>query len=213
MQKLLTFFLLTLVGFSACKSAKIRKQTADELAVGLQQGVLLVRLQTAERKAGTLRELGREDEAREVLAEQQAFNQRVREAFERNYDFSPVYFFYAPDSRQIREKRFYNILQDSREQPVDVDRVAGKPFLVAEFSEVQSPAANAGLDALLVMDEQLEPLSMPFPFAVPTHLYPEEDMHERAVARLNLKLREFYTKAVYREQKRELRRMRRNLGN
>ena len=203
MNKITILLLITLVGFSACKSAKLRKKTADELAIGLHEGVLLVRLQTAERKANTLRQLEKPEEAEKVLAEQKVFNQKVRTAFETHYDFSPVYFFYAPNSRLVREGKFSEVLHDFQKQDLTADNIVDQSFLVAEFTEVKAPATNAGLDALVLMDDQFKQISMPFPYAVPTHIFGKETLADKAVLSLNQKLQDFYAKAVFRERKRE----------
>jgi len=209
MNKISFLLLIAILGFSSCKSAKLRKKTADEQVIDLQKGVLLVRLQTAEGKVSALQQLGKTEEAERVAADQQVLNQEIRLAFETHYDFSPVFFFYAPDSRLIRQRKFTNILFDTREQSVSSKSLIEQPFLVAEFNEVQAPATNAGLDALLLLDEQLKQLAMPFPYAVPTHLYDKDIMANKAVANLNLRLQDFYTKAVFRERKRELKKLRR----
>lgn len=210
-NKLTFLFLIFCFLVSACQTAKIRKKTADDLAQDLEQGALLVRLHTAENKAAALRQTGKNEEAGQLIAQRQAFNDSVRSAFASQYDFSPVYFFYAKDSRLVREKKFEEILHDAQEKVVAVDQIADRPLLAAEFGEVQAPASQAGLDALLVLDDQLRQLSAPFPFSVPTHLYSRNVLHQKAVASLNLKLKTYYGKALRREQKRKLKRMRKEM--
>src|SRR5688500_2317042 len=64
----------------------------------LQEGILLVRLKTAQQKIDALNKLGKTDWAQKIIREQKAENQRIINAFKQHYTFSPVYFFYSDDS-------------------------------------------------------------------------------------------------------------------
>ena len=87
----------------------------------------------------------------------------------KHYDFSPVYFFYSTESKLVRAGQLDSVILDRELLPFPLDGLEKKPFLVAEFAEVQPPSSGAGLPALIVMDNQLIQLTEPFPYYVRTN--------------------------------------------
>ena len=209
-KSILTYLCLSILFLSACKTTKLNKKQADDYIHELADGILLVRLQTGEKKSASLQELGQQEEAKRTLEIQKKQNEQIIAAFKKSYDFSPVYFFYAPDSRLVREKNLDGILLDDEKKNISIPNLKDKPIFGAEFGTIISEDAQAGVNALLILDENLLQLKDPFPFATLTNLFPKEEMEMRAVTKLNQRLHAFLSKASYREQKRILKQKRRD---
>lgn len=140
--------------------------TAKERLHNLKNGMLLVRLQTSEKKIDALMERGMLEEAEAAREEQYEENKETILAFSQIFDFCPVYFFYADKSEAIRDKDLAgNIFNSDMEV---LNNVSGLPefFLTAEFAETP----NLKIDGVVIMDEQMLPLEAPFPFYQREHI-------------------------------------------
>lgn len=154
----------------------------------LHQGILLVRLRDYQQMITALRSRGQRRQAEKLRNEQKFKNNRIVRAFRNGFDFCPVYFFYSSDSKSIREGQLDSLILDWELIPVEQSVYEGKPFLVAEFAEVQPPSNGAGLPALIVLNDQLVQLTDPFPYYIRTTFLGEEDLELNAVKKLNEKL-------------------------
>ena len=176
------------------------KQQTTEKAVQLnpiqqlKQGFLLVRLRSIEKQMEVLRYNRKRTEAYRLRNKTKAQNAYIIKAFSENFTFAPVYFFYSKHSRRIRANQLDSIILDNELLPVDNSIIENRPFLVAEFSEIQPPADGAGLSALIVMDNQLHQLKKPFPYYVRTSILGEEGMEQAAVKLLEERLKTYASK-------------------
>ncbi len=166
----------------------------------LKEGFLLVRLRSIEKQMAALRYRRRRTDAYRLRNETKQKNAYTVNAFTEHFDFAPVYFFYSKHSGKIRSNQLDSIVLSNEMLPVAAGRLEGKPFLVAEFAEIQPPANGAGLPALIVLDAQLHQLEDPFPFYVRTSVLGEEGLETEAVKKLNDNLHQYWALAMGNEQ-------------
>lgn len=214
------FGVFTLLSHSAeAQSEKERFEIARTEIKNLKEGFLLVRLQTRYNSLETIRERGMEEKADQMAAELKAENDQIIQAFQDEYDFSPVYFFNSEDSKHILqgnydEVTFFDYDRDSVKLDLSSDN-----FLTAEFGNVQPDTArykgsdvlrkgedglnreptyggstDFGFGALIIMSNQFIQLPDPFPSSVRTFdtiFFLRRDPR-KVVKRMNEKLFDFY---------------------
>ena len=133
---------------------------AKERLNNLKSGMLLVRLQTSEKQINALEEKGMTYEAQQIRQEQYEENKEAILAFQKVFDYCPVYFFYADKSEAIRQKELDGNIFDAQLEVLTNTSDLPKYFLTAEFAETP----NLKIDGLVIMDEQMLPLEAPFPY-------------------------------------------------
>ncbi len=209
------------VGAQAVHSAReIRALTDKELAAhhicALKSGALLVRIHSISKVSQALRREGKELKANEFAEARNRRNRKIQEAFDKHWDFCPVYFFEAESSRDVREERLQNVffLGEKLERDAHIDYPSGI-YYTAEFGTVPSKPsekievmylsdkgktekttrdnptkAAGGYQALHIMNHRFQGLSRPFPYSVRTF---DHFIFKRspaaAVKRLNKRLR------------------------
>ena len=201
-----TVFVLSLMLIMlSCRATKERKDVTGYQVEGLKDGILLVRLKTNAGKIEKLREVGESEQAEALEKELQEENRRIQQAFNRYFDFCPVYFFTSDNSAQVKEGHFAQVLLDASSSLVSQPGLDTVPFLVAEFGRTQEVSGNAGIPALIVMDSTFTQLPLPFPSTVRTAFYGSETKHIQAVENLNANLYQYFVQARLRQRKREIR--------
>lgn len=202
--------------------ALLMAQRPSEQIREMKKSVLLVRLKTSQKKLEAMRESGLTQLALKTEQEQRSENLKIAEAFENNYDFTPVYFFYSDCSREIIERRPEGCLMNASLEPVTVNPSLSDNFFIAEFWHVEKdPTAyfsdysfeydttgyrtkrknyyggtELGPDALILRDAYFRQLRPPFPFYVRTYEgFPLiRRSKAKTVSLLNQNLWEFYEK-------------------
>ncbi|MCO6493492.1 MAG: hypothetical protein J5I98_34040 [Phaeodactylibacter sp.] len=202
---------LLLSATAGCRAVRLRKAQALEQAEALRNGMLLVRLPSGEQRIAALEAEGMAEQAQRASETLKAENERIAQAFSQEWDYCPVYFFFAEYSAAIRLGQFESYLLDASLKAVPTESLAGTTFFIAEFGTLQSSSGNAGLSALLLMDSAFRQLEGPFPSNVMTKTLGKEGMEQQAVTMLNLKIQEFLAKTRLWKKKRELREARRGL--
>lgn len=172
------------------------RETSHHLAhqsiAHLKSGVLLVRLQTRSQAIAALIDRGDTARAHALRQEQETKNLEIATAFASEFDFCPVYFFYADASTPIQERDFGKVdFFNALLQPEPNASVEGINFLVAEMGKSQPRRSDvfnhyymndqgvwvhelydnpnkkgAQLSGLVVMNNQFQRLSKPFPYLV-----------------------------------------------
>ncbi len=205
---LLAFFLMT-----SCKTARLQKNTATEHIEQLKNGILLVRLRTQQSKVEALKEVQKAGLAETIQKEQEAQNQRIIIAFDQFFNFCPVFFFYAKDSKLIGDRNFEGIIFNANKEVVAVSALENKLFYIADFGNIEEPGVVTQLQGLSVRDSSFQQLQSPFPYAVSINSFlAGENVEERTVQVFNSKLESYYISARYRKQKQELKRTNRALS-
>lgn len=205
----LALFLIT-----SCKTARLQKNTASEHIEQLKNGVLLVRLRTQEAKVEALKEVQKVTLAEEIQKKQEAQNERIITAFDQYFDFCPVFFFYAKDSKLIKDRSFEGIIFDAKKENISNTTLENKAFYIADFGNIEEPGVVTQLEGLSIRDSSFQQLQSPFPYAVSVNSFlAGENVEERTVQAFNAKLESYHISAQYRRQKQELKRAKRALSS
>lgn len=193
------FIVLSL--FNSCHSAKYR--THQQLSK-LQEGVLLVRLTTAENAIAKYEQLGMEKKARAVAFQKRAENDALIHAFQEEFDFCPVYFFYSSDTKKIKQQQLQTVaFFDVHKKVVAPTSIPKNKFLIAEVGraydtellhnkngQAQAVAGVGGIPALVVMDANFIQLKKPFPYVSGTFDRSKTSMVKKFNTVLSLKASE-----------------------
>lgn len=187
MTKTLTLLFAFL--FSVGTIAQSDLSTAKQQLHDMKNGVLLVRLFTQQAKIDGLKAEGKTSQAERVAQQQYQINRDILLSFSQVFEFCPVFFFYSQDSEAIRNGDFKGKVFDVSQRLVDPSEIKGTVF-TAEFSET----ANTGIDGLIIMDDQMFPLSAPFPHFQREHTFlgMVSLTKSKIVHRMNNKLRDTY---------------------
>ena len=205
----------------------------------LKDGTLLVRLHTSENKIAAMKEAGFPEKAERTQRKQRKENQKIISAFKSQFTFCPVLFFFSDNSENVRDKKFSGVfLNDSLMPDPGVQINEAKKYFIAEFTWMEPDSGKyfshlshqkdsigymrevknyytpgiAGFYALIIRDENLDPLYRPFPFyaearmeaalknqeAIPSYplvfISSWNQSYESVVRRLDNKLHRFYEK-------------------
>jgi hypothetical protein len=216
-KALYKFFLIFMMApaFLLAQPDAARQQIKD-----LKGGTLLVRLMTSEKKIKALQDAGYPDKAEAAKAEQAEINKGIAEAFQENFNFCRVFFFYSYASEEVKQLQFKGNLLGYDLKPVAVVDPPVVSFFVAEFGDLQQTdekyrenesfretdsggkeaqttyygSPDMGLPALLIRDRNFVQLRDPFPYYVRTFesLSPVKRTAEKSVKKLNGKLQDYY---------------------
>lgn len=182
----------------------------------LNEGALLVRLKSNQRKIDALKKYGHTDEAMVVKMKQDMENKEIILSFKNEFTFCETYFFYSENSNQVREKDFSKPIFVNENLEIDPSiEFSYEEFLTAEFGSVRQDETpyldnyilhkdSAGVryvptywsrprvnfSALVMMTDKFVQLRRPFPRYVRTFAsipFLKRATH-KTVTRLNLKL-------------------------
>lgn len=125
----------------------------------LKEGALLFRLQDPQLVRKALLESGREQawaQRKRKLRKEEAI---IRRSFTTQFDYCPVYFFKSRHSDSLRKGKLQGILTRANGDSLAEGEEPGS-FYVAEFGATP----RLGIKGLVLLNEQLLPLSEPLPF-------------------------------------------------
>jgi hypothetical protein len=183
--------------------------TEEQIAYGkkkikeLKQGALLVRLTNPKSRAAD------KETAKDNLD--------IIKAFNKKFDFCPVYFFYAEDSKYVINRQFSNVRFINSSGAIDAKiKFNKKYFLTAEFQGVDVDRLKKNLAdtsliksysyqmkyySLVVKTEKFEPMQMPFPFFIrnPKNLS-NNRRFEKTIAKLSNKFHRYHFIAVSKDE-------------
>lgn len=188
---LLYFFLAVTLGYSQTETITMNpRATAYSHIKQLKNGILLVRLQTFEMTIEALRNRNNEEKAQEVAKMISKKNSQIIKAFEENFSFCGVLFFYSGFSDSIRKESYkhINFFGDtnkinqlktngfSRVFTADVNYLKGEQNKMFQGYYLQRSASGVkrvpyylrgpdmGFEALRIMNTDFNQLSRPFPY-------------------------------------------------
>ncbi len=209
----LSFFLIPLMLLS---------QNPGEQINDMQDGIILVRLMTRENAIKALKDAGQDEGALAVMEQQKEENLEITKAFEENFNFCPVMYFYSSCSKNIVNRKFQGCLMNADldlAPKADVSTI--DKFFIAEFGHIESSdekyftnysleeseeggkeiRTNYGGDteigaaALVIRDANFRQLQDPFPSHVRTREgLPWKLSKAKAVAKLNKNLLDYLNK-------------------
>ncbi len=194
------------------KIKEVRPVTAYDLKVKsaeqiqqLKKGILLVRLRTSEIAINNLRKSGKEQMAATMERQQEAANQRLMHAFQKNFKFCPVYFFFSSATDKVMQGETRGFLLNNK---LKVDNQIALPdtnFFVAELTDLKqfqedpnSPQANINEEisfrALVMRDKNFNQLANPFPYFIKasSNFPPRKRSEVEMVDLLNSRLKSYY---------------------
>ncbi len=205
------FLLLGSLLFANCKTYYARQEISWQHIETLINGVLLVRLQTSRNKIEKLKETGQMEKAWDTEKTQKERNLRIAQAFETQFDFCPVYFFYSDDSKKVKKGAFSGVLMDSHFETVEASpQLQPEAWLMAEFGQTQvslseGGGVSRGSIALVLKDRNFNQLQDPFPAYTGWSIL-NEGYENSSVEKMNQDLHIFYNEAKRKKLKREFRR-------
>jgi len=151
---------------------------------------LLIRLQSKQRNIEALKESGRIEKAQELQERQEEENAAILKSVRANFDFVPVYFFYAKNSEEVRQGNFEGVIFDKEMNKVSLP--ASSKVLVAEFSETP----QLDIKGLILLGQDLQPLESPFPKVIRRYRFFSliEASKSKMIAELDQRLEKIYEK-------------------
>lgn len=204
------FFLFTMNTYAQVEEAYDREKAYADIRT-LSEGVLVVRLESEERKINALREKGSasagarqqiEAEIQSLIEERDSFNVNLIRAFAQEFTFCPVYFIYDTDSRNFLEGNRVGIFLNFKARRDSTIQWSQKSYL-----GLRSGEALNGPEGLVVTDGRFRDLPNPFPGFVKKNsagsifnwllardIYYVKNA-ERMVGKLQRKLTNFYEQA------------------
>jgi hypothetical protein len=198
----------------------LMKEHARKEINTLREGILLVRLKTLDRSVEALERMGEPLRAKDTRKKIDEQNQALIDAFDKEFNFCPVYFFYSKDSKEVISGNRSGKIFNSKGDSVSLDFPYSKIYfadtgpLAADtsthfytYERVQNGnfstkrikrkyAGQAmGFGALVLKDERFMNLRNPLPYYVKTwgqFFFLRKP--DKFVALLNDKLYRYYNK-------------------
>ena len=232
MRYLILFFTFQLLNFSFGQERatipsnieykQLQKKAAKKAIRELRTGVLLVRLNFNEKEIAYFEKYQNHTEANKIRTKNLQSNSAIIEAFTKNFDFCPVYFFSMSDSRKIVEGKLDSVIYYNASCVADSSiRPKASTYLIAEFGAIEQdtmyyykgslPDASKSdgknnnsyyggdknpISALVIRNRDFYQLREPFPYYV--NYAPHGSIARRyniPVGKLNKKLK-FYSGSV-----------------
>lgn len=128
-----------------------RGGVAKQQIRALDDGMLLVRLRTAQPLIDRLNNYGAPDKTEEVIKKVDEENRDIAEAFELNYDFSEVYFFYSTFSTEIKNGDLSSVMNADLET-VSLSQSDTAEYFIAEFANLKPDTGRYYIDSSIEPD-------------------------------------------------------------
>lgn len=213
LKNISTLFALILM-FSSSVFGQPNRFVAWHQIDQLKNGVLLVRLQTSQKKIDHLKKSGDTNKADAVKEAQEFENESLIMFFDKHFDFCPVYFFYSPHAVDIRNGNYQELFLANGDKAANLN--SENIFFVAVKKAAIDSEFNSSQGRLLtIMDREFKDLVHPFPFYTRFHgyeyfeniLYGDTDLRlfEKDVRTFNRNLTDFHRKTAKRRMKKRYR--------
>lgn len=158
-------------------SRKERVVLAEQSIKDLKDGTLVLRLKSKRNKIEKLEELlaksdikesvrsSLNDELKKTIDQRNRYNISLINAFEENYSFSNIYYMYDTASVSLRNGTRSGIFLDKSLELDSAIEIPEGAFFVAKTGTTNS-TSTTGVEALVIMDDQLKDMQRPFPYYV-----------------------------------------------
>ncbi len=213
-----TFVFITLHTPGAAQNLSPRKQAQQNIRE-LKNGILLVRLSTAEHTVAAYLKINRDDLAADAAEKNLSKNKIIAQAFKNNFTFCPVYFFFSSFSKPISIGDYNKVVVLNYNLAPDTSiHLSTTNFFIAEFAKLESDTVRqweyytgtaidstgkresryaggtgSNFSALVLKNKNFEQLRRPFPFYVKYHPMREQNKEiNLRVNMLNKTLFDFY---------------------
>jgi hypothetical protein len=184
----------------------------------IRNNAVLVRLKTSENQIRALKETGHFEEAEQLKKRQRSINLEIMNAFKKNFNFCPVYFFYSSSTNQIKHNNFDGNLLNENLEADTLIKFRFNRFYVAEFdyidpdtsfvdrslydqkaykSDSSFAVSSSHLDeALILRNAYFTQLKEPLPAYVRMEEWLKRKNYAMAVAILNQQLYNFFKQSM-----------------
>ena len=165
LKRLMFIICISIIGFGFTASEK--RELAVKQIHQLKKGVLLVRLHQHNAVLDKLKLHGKDVEHKRKKEEIEESNKSIYESLSRIYDFSKIEFFYAEDSKKVRQGDFKGIfLNDALLPDSTIVIDTNLPRYILEVGDIIFANISGHQDGLVVLNDQFEPLESPFPYYI-----------------------------------------------
>lgn len=195
------------------KTPKVKDVIAFQQIKDLRNNAILVRLKTSENQINALKEMGRYADAEALQKKQFARNLEIINAFKKNFNFCPVYFFYSSSSFYIKHNQYSGrLLNDSLVADTSIKFNYTKAY-IAEFDFIEPDTIYSGqtsddqknylsdssltlsnthlTEALVIRNSYFTQLKKPFPYYVKMEEWMTRKSYAMAVGIFNEQLHRF----------------------
>ncbi len=133
----------------------------------IKKGVVLVRLHTDDAVVEQMRKMRQHKTLKRKLAEIEQKNKDIYKALNTAYTFGEIRFFYARNSKEVKEGKYQNIFLGS-DLNIDTTITIPKnvPVYILDVGDIYFDAISGHMEGVVVMNNQFKPLEKPFPFYV-----------------------------------------------
>ena len=200
------------------KSSNVKSDIAIQQIQELRNNVILVRLKTSENQINALQKMGRTEDAEKLKQKQFARNREIMNAFKKNFNFCPVYFFFSSSSYYIKHNQYNGrLLNDSLLADTSIKFNFNKPY-IAEFDFIEPDTIYGGrslydqksyqsdsiftlsnthlTEALVIRNPYFTQLKQPFPYYVKMEEWLKRKSYAMAVGILNEQLHNFLKQSI-----------------
>lgn len=209
--------LLFSILFIASWSLSAQKYSNADYIKSLKKGTLIVKLPTHTTKLAAMQELvddptvseSKKKRLRELIALSESDAKKIREdmmmAFDSVYTFSDVLYTFDQQYDNLKEGKLDGIFLNKDFQYDPSIKASSAPFFILRFGHTNR-SGTYGVDAMVIMNDQLKDLRSPFPYYQRTNDLsafigsllpaPEQEQRDaiRHVFKLNRKLFKFYAR-------------------
>jgi hypothetical protein len=192
-------------GSGANSSTAVLQREAVKHIKALKNGVLLIRLHTADIAIKSLQKAGNETMAADLQRQQDVQNKQLAAAFQEHFTFCPVYFFYSTDSEKVKQGELKGVLMGKDLRPDSSIAVTPENIYVSEITQLeqfrsQAEQAHANNNpevsfrALVIRNNELHQLAKPFPYFIKasSNIPPRKRSEVEMVTLLNKNLADYY---------------------
>lgn len=116
----------------------------------IKDGALLVRLNTLDNSINALRGKGMDETAAELEDAIRVQNIAVMNAFEREFSFCPVYFYYSYDAGKVKNGDYQGTLFNAKGDSTLLHNLADMNCYIAEFGNLENDTSSQFIDYTLV---------------------------------------------------------------
>lgn len=133
----------------------------------IKKGVVLVRLHTDDAVVEQMRKLSQQKTLKRKLAEIEKKNSEIYKALNTAYTFGEIRFFYARNSKDVREGNFEGIFLGA-DLTIDssITIPQNVPIYILDVGDIYFDAISGHMEGVVVMNNEFKPLEKPFPFYV-----------------------------------------------
>ena len=172
------------------KDKKIKqKKTAYEKIEILEKNALLIRLKSYKRQIALAENNNNTELRNKIIKRRDTDNKEIINAFNKEFHFCPVYFFYNTDTKKILNNEFENVFLNVNLQKDTSIHFSSKKYLIGEFGESlinnNTDFSNYGI---YITDEKLNIIPNPFPNFVSGYFAFAKREYTEIVKVLNRKL-------------------------